>query len=143
MSLSQGRWFDDSSLLMLPHFTEAAAAELEAAGLGRLPLLLEALQGSGGGGGSGGSRGGSSAGGGRAASASRQRAVDALERALGEVSTPSAGVAAVTCVPHASPQLYLLRACVTSALFLDLVRCPTVLQCCSVAEGCKGCSGGR
>lgn len=40
----QGRWYDDSSLLVLPHFTEAAAAQLAAAGLAHLPHLLQALR---------------------------------------------------------------------------------------------------
>ncbi len=42
-SVIQGRWYDDSSLLTLPHFTEAAAAQLAAAGLAHLPQLLQAL----------------------------------------------------------------------------------------------------
>ena len=40
----QGRWYDDSSLLVLPHFTGAAAAQLAAAGLAHLPQLLQALR---------------------------------------------------------------------------------------------------
>ncbi|PRW32956.1 activating signal cointegrator 1 complex subunit 3 isoform B [Chlorella sorokiniana] len=43
-SLMQGRWYDDSSLLVLPHFTEAAAAQVAAAGLAHLPQLLQALR---------------------------------------------------------------------------------------------------
>lgn len=43
LSDSQGRWYDDNSLLMLPHVTDAAAAQLAAAGLGHLPQLLQAL----------------------------------------------------------------------------------------------------
>lgn len=43
MLLPQGRWYDDSSLLTLPHFGEAAAAQLAAAGLAHLPQLLQAL----------------------------------------------------------------------------------------------------
>jgi activating signal cointegrator complex subunit 3 len=60
----QGRWYDGSSLLTLPHITDAVAARLAAAGLGQLPQLLEAL--------------GSSGGGGRAA------AVAAVEAAVGQ-----------------------------------------------------------
>jgi activating signal cointegrator complex subunit 3 len=60
----QGRWYDGSSLLTLPHITDASAARLAAAGLGQLPELLEAL--------------GSSGGSGRAA------AVAAVEAAVGQ-----------------------------------------------------------
>ncbi|GFR39799.1 hypothetical protein Agub_g285, partial [Astrephomene gubernaculifera] len=44
-SVTQGRWIDDSSLLMLPHLEESHVEALEAAGLGCLPLLVEALAG--------------------------------------------------------------------------------------------------
>lgn len=62
----QGRWIDDSSLLCLPHLGPEEVEVLEEAGLGCLPLLVEALSGtdsssSGNGSGSGAdSKGGSS-----------------------------------------------------------------------------------
>lgn len=46
-ALMQGRWHDGSTLLTLPHFTEAGAEALAAAGLPHLPQLLEALRGGG------------------------------------------------------------------------------------------------
>ena len=58
----QGRWYDCSSLLTLPHLSEAGAARLAAAGLPRLPQLLQALSGGG---------------------AQRHAAVAALEAAVG------------------------------------------------------------
>ncbi|GAB4820015.1 hypothetical protein N2152v2_007061 [Parachlorella kessleri] len=59
-SFMQGRWYDDNSLLMLPHLTLTALPALEAAGLGTLPQLLHAFY------------------------TQRQRAVAALEAALGQ-----------------------------------------------------------
>lgn len=41
----QGRWIDDSSLLTLPHLGPDEVEVLEEAGLGCLPLLVEALAG--------------------------------------------------------------------------------------------------
>lgn len=58
---AQGRWYDDSSLLMLPHLGLGSAAELERAGLGSLPQLLHAFY------------------------TQSQRAVGALEAAVGQV----------------------------------------------------------
>eukprot|EP00887_Chlorella_sp_A99_P000213 scaffold13.g213.t1 len=74
-SLMQGRWYDDHSVLMLPHVTDAAAAELEVAGLAH---LIEALRGPADDGGGGGGKRRGKGGGGRAA------AMRILERAVGE-----------------------------------------------------------
>eukprot|EP00195_Chlamydomonas_chlamydogama_P008421 CAMPEP_0202910650 /NCGR_PEP_ID=MMETSP1392-20130828/52608_1 /ASSEMBLY_ACC=CAM_ASM_000868 /TAXON_ID=225041 /ORGANISM="Chlamydomonas chlamydogama, Strain SAG 11-48b" /LENGTH=252 /DNA_ID=CAMNT_0049600813 /DNA_START=52 /DNA_END=807 /DNA_ORIENTATION=+ len=53
--IMQGRWVDDSSLLILPHLDADAATELAAAtGCSSLPELMEELQGPAGAGGSGG-----------------------------------------------------------------------------------------
>lgn len=44
MLFPQGRWYDESSLLTLPHFSETAASQLAAAGVAHLPQLLQGLR---------------------------------------------------------------------------------------------------
>lgn len=80
----QARWPDEPAALLLPNIEHAHLPRLARAGLGHLPLLLEAVT-SGGQGGAGAEAGaGTSAGGGSgSASMSRDRAVGVLSDLLG------------------------------------------------------------